>query len=92
MDAIVSGETVLTLHPVFKTGGPNGAVITRRPAPSSPTLRRMPVKFIDLHILPTSGSIGKANALLTEAKQNLEEYRSTMDSENYQMVGGLLAM
>jgi hypothetical protein len=50
------------------------------------------MKFIDLHILPTSESVGKANVLLTEAKQNLEEYGSTMDPGNYQMAEGLLAM
>jgi len=50
------------------------------------------MKFIDLHILPTSQSVGKANTLLREVKHNLEEYGSTLDSENYQMVEGLLAM
>ena len=50
------------------------------------------MKFIDLHILPTSESVGKANTLLTEAKQNLEEYGSTMGLGNYQIAEGLLAM
>jgi hypothetical protein len=50
------------------------------------------MKFIDLHILPTSESVGKANILLKEAKQNLEEHGSTMDLGNYQMAEGLLAM
>jgi hypothetical protein len=52
----------------------------------------MTVTFIDLHILPTSERVGKANTLLTEAKQNLEEHGSTMELGSYQMAEGLLEM
>ena len=50
------------------------------------------MEFINVHILHTSERVGKADILLQEAEQSLEEYGSTIDSDNRKMAEGLLAM
>ena len=39
-----------------------------------------------------SERLGKADALLREASERLDEYRDTVDSANYDMAQGLLEM
>lgn len=58
--------------------------------PSNPSPRRM--KLINVHMLSTSEQVEKANVLLTEARQHLEEYESSIGQDNHMMAEGLLAM
>jgi hypothetical protein len=81
---------VVTPHLVFNVEGPKGAIITKRSVPSYSTPRTM--AFINAHILHTSERVGKADMLLQEAEQSLEEYGSTIGSENRKMAEGLLTM
>jgi len=50
------------------------------------------MNLISTHILSISERLGKADALLKEASLRLEEYRNTIDLENYVMAQGLLTM
>ena len=81
---------MVTPHPVFNVEDPKGAIITQHSVPSYSTPRRM--EFINAHILHTSERVGKADMFLQEAEKSLEEYGSTIDSDNRKMAEGLLAM
>ena len=63
----------------------------------APSLFRIPshitkLKLTSMCILPTSERVGKADRLLTEAKQLLEDYESSMGLEERRTAEGLLAL
>jgi len=49
------------------------------------------LKLARMHILPTSERMGKADRLLTEAKQLLEDYEGSIGLEERRTAEGLLA-
>ena len=67
-----------------------GIIITRHLSSIIHTPQRM--EFINVHILHTSERVEKADMLLREAEQSLDEYGSAIGLENRKMAEGLLAM
>ena len=88
MDIIVRSVTAVVPNPIFKYGL-SGLRIRHRltfpPTFKKPNLARM-------CILSTSERVGKADKLLTKAKQLLEDYEGSIGLEERKTAEGLLAL
>ena len=84
---MVCGVTGVIPHRIFKHGLSGFVISYYFDLPSHIT----ELKLVNMRILPTSERMGRADRLLTEAKQLLEDYEGSIGLDERMTAEGMLA-